>query len=111
MRHGSHPGPGPSTRSKWKRCSRLQQDGNDPVPETEPDSQCDDTLLDQEPLSTARAEVDAPVAPGQERPRKRDRLTYALLGLITLLGLALRVWGIAWSLPDNRHPLATYHPD
>jgi len=31
--------------------------------------------------------------------------------LITLLGLALRLWGIGWSLPDARHPLATYHPD
>jgi 4-amino-4-deoxy-L-arabinose transferase-like glycosyltransferase len=31
--------------------------------------------------------------------------------LIVVLGLALRLWGIGWSLPDARHPLATYHPD
>src|SRR5579859_5577130 len=31
--------------------------------------------------------------------------------VIVLIGLLLRLWGIGWSLPDARHPLATYHPD
>src|SRR5436190_2115050 len=43
--------------------------------------------------------------------KSKDRRTPLLLALIVLLGLALRVWGIGWSLPDARHPLATYHPD
>jgi 4-amino-4-deoxy-L-arabinose transferase-like glycosyltransferase len=33
------------------------------------------------------------------------------VALIVLLGLALRLWGIGWSLPNAAHPLATYHPD
>ena len=32
---------------------------------------------------------------------------FGWLALITALGLALRLWGITWSLPDARHPLAT----
>lgn len=39
---------------------------------------------------------------------------WPLIGQVTaivLLGLILRLWGIGWSLPDQRHPLATYHPD
>lgn len=42
---------------------------------------------------------------------RRDKLTLGLLTLIVLFGLLLRLWGIGWSLPDARHPLATYHPD
>ncbi len=42
---------------------------------------------------------------------ERDKKVYGLLVLIVVLGLALRLWGIGWSLPDARHPLATYHPD
>ena len=34
-----------------------------------------------------------------------------ILTLVLGLGLFLRLWGIGWSLPDQRHPLATYHPD
>lgn len=34
-----------------------------------------------------------------------------LVFAITAFGLALRLWGIGWSLPDARHPLATFHPD
>lgn len=30
---------------------------------------------------------------------------------VTLLGLAIRLWGIRWGLPDARHPLASFHPD
>ncbi|MCS6777129.1 MAG: glycosyltransferase family 39 protein [Chloroherpetonaceae bacterium] len=33
------------------------------------------------------------------------------LALIILLGAILRFWALHWSLPDTRHPLATYHPD
>jgi 4-amino-4-deoxy-L-arabinose transferase-like glycosyltransferase len=40
-----------------------------------------------------------------------ERNARLLLALITIFGLALRLWGIGWSLPDARHPLATYHPD
>jgi hypothetical protein len=55
-----------------------------------------------------------------ENPRKRfdwkgmdrrDRQAIGLLLLIVLLGTGLRFRGITWSLPDVRHPLATYHPD
>ena len=35
----------------------------------------------------------------------------ALLALVIILGSTLRFVGIGWSLPDARHPVATYHPD
>jgi 4-amino-4-deoxy-L-arabinose transferase-like glycosyltransferase len=41
----------------------------------------------------------------------RDRQVFGLLALLTLFGLALRLWGITWGLPDARHPISTYHPD
>jgi 4-amino-4-deoxy-L-arabinose transferase-like glycosyltransferase len=43
--------------------------------------------------------------------RKADWPTIGVVSLIVLLGLALRLWGIGWSLPNAQHPLATYHPD
>ncbi len=43
--------------------------------------------------------------------RKPDRAALGLLFLIVLLGSALRLWGLGWSLPNAQHPLATYHPD
>lgn len=43
--------------------------------------------------------------------RAADWPTVGMVALIVLFGLALRLWGIGWSLPDARHPLATYHPD
>ncbi|MCX6380561.1 MAG: glycosyltransferase family 39 protein [Armatimonadetes bacterium] len=42
---------------------------------------------------------------------REDKKGLALLALVVILGLFLRVEGIRWSLPDARHPLATYHPD
>ena len=42
---------------------------------------------------------------------KRDQAALGLLVLTLLLGLLLRGAGLTWSLPDARHPLATYHPD
>ncbi len=33
------------------------------------------------------------------------------LAVVILLGTLLRLVGLGWSLPDNRHPYATYHPD
>ena len=42
---------------------------------------------------------------------KRDKQTLGLLVLTLLFGLMLRTAGLTWSLPDARHPLATYHPD
>ena len=42
---------------------------------------------------------------------RRDKQALGLLVLIVALGMGLRIWGIRWSLPDARHPLATYHPD
>ena len=42
---------------------------------------------------------------------RQDKIALGVLALIALLGLLLRVGGIGWSLPDSRHPLATYHPD
>lgn len=42
---------------------------------------------------------------------RRDKLALGLLLLIVVLGMGLRFRGIGWSLPDARHPLATYHPD
>ena len=47
-----------------------------------------------------------------ERPREvAGRRVWIALAAIILLGLALRVSGLAWSLPDQRHPISTYHPD
>ncbi len=43
--------------------------------------------------------------------KKNYQISLPLVSLITLLGLCVRLWGIGWSLPDSRHPLATYHPD
>ena len=42
---------------------------------------------------------------------REDRKGLVLLALVVAFGLFLRVEGIRWSLPDTRHPLATYHPD
>lgn len=42
---------------------------------------------------------------------REDKRGLALLALVVIFGLFLRVQGIRWSLPDARHPLATYHPD
>ena len=42
---------------------------------------------------------------------KRDKQALGLLVMTLLLGLMLRAAGLTWSLPDARHPLATYHPD
>ena len=42
---------------------------------------------------------------------REDKKGLVLLALVVILGLFLRVEGIRWSLPDARHPLATYHPD
>jgi 4-amino-4-deoxy-L-arabinose transferase-like glycosyltransferase len=45
------------------------------------------------------------------RRRPQDWLSIGLAALIVALGLWLRLSGLGWSLPDRRHPLATYHPD
>ena len=42
---------------------------------------------------------------------RRDKQALGLLLLIVTLGMGLRFWGLTWSLPDARHPVATYHPD
>src|SRR2546423_1533266 len=56
--------------------------------------------------------TDSDGAEGATLPAKpKDRRTPLLVALIVLLGLALRLWGLGWSLPDARHPAATYHPD
>ena len=52
---------------------------------------------------------DAPTA-GKAR-RRVDWPTASGVSLLVLLGLVLRLWGIGWSLPNARHPRATYHPD
>ena len=39
------------------------------------------------------------------------RHLYLVVIMITVIGMSLRLWGINWSLPDQRHPIATYHPD
>ena len=49
--------------------------------------------------------------PSKKTLAKRDRQALGLLVLTLLLGLMLRTAGLTWSLPDARHPLATYHPD
>ncbi len=58
--------------------------------------------------------------PTEQKPRKRfdwagldrrDKQALGLLLLIVALGLGLRLCGLRWSLPDARHPLATFHPD
>ena len=41
----------------------------------------------------------------------RDWRVAVALSFVGALALFLRLWGIGWSLPDPRHPLATYHPD
>ena len=42
---------------------------------------------------------------------RRDKQALGLLLLVVVLGMGLRFRGLTWSLPDARHPLATYHPD
>ena len=42
---------------------------------------------------------------------RKAQISVAVASIITLFGLLIRLWGIGWSLPDARHPLATYHPD
>lgn len=42
---------------------------------------------------------------------RRDKQALGLLLLVVALGMGLRFRGLTWSLPDARHPLATYHPD
>ena len=53
----------------------------------------------------------SPKNPGKKELAKRDKQALGLLVLTLLLGLMLRTAGLMWSLPDARHPLATYHPD
>ena len=43
--------------------------------------------------------------------QRLKKIVPILLCFIVGLGLFMRIWGIGWSLPDQRHPLATYHPD
>jgi hypothetical protein len=48
----------------------------------------------------------------QPPKRRSNRAVHlGLLSLIMMLGISLRFWGIGWSLPDQRHPQSTYHPD
>lgn len=49
--------------------------------------------------------------PSKKTMAKRDKQALGLLVLTVLLGLMLRTAGLTWSLPDTRHPIATYHPD
>ncbi len=47
-----------------------------------------------------------------KQPRKRIEWQVVLIVSILLMGgLGLRLRGITWSLPDTRHPIATFHPD
>lgn len=40
-----------------------------------------------------------------------DWVSVFLVSVILLVGLGIRLQGITWSLPDARHPIATFHPD
>lgn len=65
--------------------------------------------------SETKAAAETSEAPSA-RPRlgSQIKVDWHVVGpalLITLVGLALRLWGIGWSLPNATHPLATYHPD
>ncbi len=55
------------------------------------------------------------VAADEGAPDQPDRVTRnlgrLLVTIVVALGLGLRLWGITWSLPDQRHPITTYHPD
>jgi hypothetical protein len=46
----------------------------------------------------------------QHQARRRSWQTAALLGIL-VLGLALRLWGIGWGLPDGHRRAVSYHPD
>lgn len=70
--------------------------------------------------ATLEPETETEASNGTPPPKRPNALglktppDWPLIGIvlaITLLGLLLRLWGIGWSLPDARHPLATYHPD
>ena len=62
--------------------------------------------------SPRQAPRDAAEAGPAPVPRRRHSpLTISALAAIIALGALLRLVGIGWSLPDARHPLATYHPD
>ncbi len=67
--------------------------------------------LEVEPLPSPYEGEGAGVGASPLPQRGREGWEKGLLILIVLLGLGLRLWGIGWSLPDVRHPLATYHPD
>lgn len=45
------------------------------------------------------------------KPNFRIDPAHILLALVLAVGLALRLYGINWGLPDATHPLHSYHPD
>lgn len=47
----------------------------------------------------------------EDSPGAITRTVALWLALIITLGAVLRFGALHWSLPDTRHPLATYHPD
>ncbi|HYA28849.1 MAG TPA: hypothetical protein VEI95_08535, partial [Acidobacteriota bacterium] len=45
-------------------------------------------------------------------PVRQTKLVWiCLLTAVVALGLALRLYGIRWGLPDASHPVYSYHPD
>ena len=56
------------------------------------------------------AETAQTVTSAESKSRINPSVSAVLL-LIIVAGAFLRFWAIGWSLPDQRHPFATYHPD
>jgi hypothetical protein len=46
----------------------------------------------------------------QERPQRPSRARWPYLAAVLATGVAVRVWGLRWGLP-NEHHLFSYHPD
>ena len=57
-----------------------------------------------EPQTTKNTAAKRPVI-------RLEKRVVRLLAVVILFGALLRLVGLGWSLPDNRHPYATYHPD
>ena len=43
--------------------------------------------------------------------KKKSAVVYASLGIILMLTMFLRLYGIEWGLPTSLHPDYSYHPD
>ena len=75
-------------------------------------SETDDKAKTPSDALSAQQSVGSSLALPESGPAVgRDWRVTVALSFVVALALFLRLWGIGWSLPDARHPTATYHPD